>query len=73
MDILSQEERSAIKSLANGNIDYLEAATAAFHRATQKHSVKSCVELLFMNERLSANPDLVQRAHYRQAVLEQVL
>ena len=70
-EILTDAERAAIRAVAAKDKTQLEVARAAFLRATAKHGSGACVELRFMSEVLAPAPDLLLRAQYRAAVLEQ--
>ncbi|WP_175011289.1 hypothetical protein [Burkholderia lata] len=70
-EILTEEERAAIRAVAAKDKTQLDAARAAFDRAASVHGVDACVELQFMAEVLAPVPDLVLRSRYRDAVLKQ--
>lgn len=70
-EILTRDERNAIRALASGDKEQIDAARAAFDRAAPKHGVHACVELQFMAEVLAPVPDLLLRSQYRAAVLRQ--
>ncbi len=71
MQILSEDERQAIRAVADGDRSQLECARRAFHRAAPRHGIASCVELQFMSEVLTPVPDLLLRSSYRRALLRQ--
>ncbi|MBR8282526.1 MULTISPECIES: hypothetical protein [Burkholderia cepacia complex] len=69
-EIITNAERAAIRAVASGEKEQLDAARAAFNRAAPIHGVDACVELQFMSEVLAPIPDLLLRSKYRAAVLE---
>ncbi|MBN3729388.1 hypothetical protein [Burkholderia sp. Tr-20390] len=69
-EILTDAERAAIRAVASGDKAQVDAARAAFNRATPLHGVSACVELQFMSELLAPTPDLLLRSQYRAAVLK---
>lgn len=70
-EILTEEERAAIRAVAAKDKTQLDAGRAAFDRAASVHGADACVELQFMAEVLAPVPDLVLRSRYREAVLKQ--
>ncbi|WP_042974559.1 hypothetical protein [Burkholderia sp. AU4i] len=69
-EILTEAEKAAIRAVAAGDKESVNAARAAFDRAAPKHGVSACVELQFMGEMLAPVPDLLLRSQYRAAVLK---
>jgi hypothetical protein len=70
-NVLTTEERAAIRALAAGDKSQLPVAKAAFDRALPMHGINACIELQFMSEVLAPVPDLLLRANYRAAVIKQ--
>lgn len=68
---LTDAERAAIRAVAAKDNTQFEAAREAFDRVAPANGVSSCVELQFMAEVLAPVPDLLLRARYRAAVLNQ--